>query len=253
MPNKLHVDAPAIAPAIGGLLPLANVITDNADSAAYHGVNHEAVLTGHSRTAPTDGSDKVFDPVEFVEGVEFVVYRGIESALLVSADPESIAKAAFTAGESYAVESAVQSLILNTEAVDITPTPGTPVTDARQALGLLEQWASENYYGRPLIHGNRFAVGLIPELQVSASFELHTIHGTPIANGGGYSADGPGVANAAAGTAWLYISGQVNLWAGKLNVLEGPSLKANRDFALAERPYAATVSGPVAAILVGTN
>lgn len=253
MANKLHVDAPAVSPAIGGLLPLANVITADADRAAYFGVNHDAVLTGHSRVAPTDGSDKIADQIEQMEGVEFVAYRLIEDALLLGGTPESVAEAEFNNAESYAVEDAVQRLILNDKAVDITPTPGTPVTDARHALGLLEQWIGQNYSGRPLIHANRFAVQLIPELQVGSNFELHTVQGTPIANGAGYSADGPGVVNAAAGTAWLYISGQVNLWAGKLNVVEGPALKANRDYGLAERSYAATVSGPVAAILVGTN
>jgi hypothetical protein len=358
MTNKLYVEAPAVDPSIGGLLPLANVITTDADRAAYLGVTHLDVLSGHSRFAPTDGSDKVFDQTEYIDGVEFVVYRGIESSLLVSADPESIAKAAFTAGESYAVESAVQSKILNLEAVDITPVPGTPVKDLRAALGLLEQFIASNYTGRPLIHGNKFAVALIHEAKVSDSFDLHTIQGTPIANGAGYGPVGvpkltapvlalgttattggtfaagdyswvvtainaageslasnsvtktlalngtqvlnwgaapagatgikvwrtdslgvtklvatlgavatytdtgtagtPGTppkvnttGTAPAGQAWLYVSGQVNLWQGKLQVLEGPAPADNRDFALAERPYAATVSGPVAAVLVG--
>ena len=251
MANKLLVEAPPlVAPAIGGLLHRANVITDQADRAAFFGVQHEAVLGGHSRTIPAAGVEKTFDQTDYFDGVQFGVYRGIESSLLVDADPAGAAKMAFENGETYAVEEAVQRLILNVTAEDITPTPGTAVTNLRYALGLLEQFAAENIVGRPLIHGNRVAVTLIPEL-VGEGADLHTIHSTPVANGGGYGALGPDALTAGAGKAWLYISGQVNLWQGTFALTEAQDLPGNRDYALAERPYAATINGPVAAILVG--
>lgn len=244
------VEAPKVAPATGGLLPLANVITTEADRVAFHGPTHEAVLSGHTRTVPTDNSNKVFDKIQYIDGVTFASYRGIDSALLLGVDGEPIARDQFEAGESYAIESAVQSLLLNPKAVDITPTPGTPVTNVKAALGLLEQYMADNYTGLPLLHGNRFAVSLPLEL-VREGGKLSTINGSPIANGGGYGPAGPGSVTAPAKAAWLYASGQVNLWRGKLNVVSGPAQYNNRDFALAETPYAATIDGPVAAILVG--
>lgn len=253
MVNKLLVEAPSIAPAVkAGLLHRANIITDQADRAAYHGVQHEQVLGGHTRFVPAPGTDKTFDQLDYFDGVEFQVYRGIESALLIDAKPGTVAKDAFDGGESYAVEDAVQRLILNPSAVDLTPTPGTAVTNIRYALGLLEQYARSNYAGLPLIHGNLVAVTLIDGASLAGEgADLHTLHGTPISNGAGYGAAGPNSRTAGAGTAWLYVSGQVNLWQGKYALTEAQDLPGNRDYALAERPYAATVDGPVAAILVG--
>lgn len=250
MANKLLVEVPDVAPAIGGLLHHANIITERADSAAFHGVQHEVTLDGQTRIVPAPGTDKTFDQIAYVDGVEFSLYRGVEGALLVDAKPIDIAKAAFERGESYAVEGRVQELLFNPVAVDITPTPGTPVTNLRYALGLLEQYAAANIAGAPLIHGNRVGVTLIPEL-IGEGADLRTIHSTPVVNGGGYAAKGPAVSPAPAGAAWLYISGRVNLWQGTLGLQATKDLPANRQHALAERTYAATVDGPVAAILVG--
>lgn len=205
-----------------------------------------------STAGPAPATAKVFDELDYFDGVEFGVYRGIESALLIDADPAGAVKAAFEGGESYAVEDAVQRLILNGAAVDLTPTPGTAVTNVLYALGLLEQYAASNYAGLPLIHGNHVALTLIPGSSLAGEGEgLHTLHGTPISIGGGYGALGPNAITAGAGKAWLFISGQVNLWQGKFALTEAKDLPDNREYALAERPYAATVDGPVAAILVG--
>jgi hypothetical protein len=65
-------------------------------------------------------------------------------------------------------------------------------------------------------------------------------------------ANGPGAAVAAAGQAWIYITGQINIWRGPVEVTEASGLRDNRDLGLAEAQYAASIDGPVAAILVGT-
>lgn len=247
------IDAPGVPPrADSGLLTVANVIEATGDQ-VHFGVTYETANCGKNRVIPAEGETKIFDKTGKVESVGFGQYRGVDFALLTHKDEAAAAvRAAFEANESYGVESAVQQLLLNPDAVDLTPTPGTPVTSPRLALGLLEQYAKDNYAGRAILHGNSLAIGFIPELQVDGT-KLSTIHGTPIANGGGYATEGPGAADADAGTAWLYISGQVNIWRGPLQVYGDPvyDLKDNRQIALAERRYVATLECFVAAILVG--
>lgn len=247
------VEAPKmLLPARGGLLPAINVIRDAADVAAYHGVSYEALPAGISREIPEPGTDKVFDKYILQRGVLFGVYRGLESPTLMGLPDTADAKELFGAGETVAVEKAVQRLLLNPKAVDITPTPGTPVKNLKQALGLLQQYAADNYTGLPLLHGNRFVSELLPELVADPqTWVQHTRQGTPLANGGGYGAAGPGARTASAGTGWLYISGQLNLWQGELNLIETTNQYENRNYVLAEATYAATADGPVAAILVG--
>lgn len=249
----IAIDAPDVEPrADAGLLSVANVIEATGDI-IHFGVKYETANCGKNRVIPAEGEEKVFDKTGLIESVGFGQYRGVDYALLTHKDEAAAAvQKAFLANESYGVESAIQQLLFNPEAVDLTPTVGTPVTSPRLALGLLEQYAKDNYSGRAILHGNSLAIGFIPELQVSGT-KLSTIHGTPIANGGGYATEGPGSADADDGTAWLYISGQVNIWRGPVQVYGNPvyDLKDNRQIALAERRYVATVECFVAAILVG--
>lgn len=247
------VEAPKVLlPARGGLLPVANVITEQAEVAAYHGVAYDGIPCGHSKPIPEPGEDKEFDTLPEIEGVLFGVYRGIETPLLLGTPETATASELFGAGESFAVETAIQTLLLNPEAVDLTPTAGTPVTNLKAALGILEQYASERYTGVPTLHGNRYVTALMEELQVDDStWKLHTQQGTPVANGGGYGSTGPDGVEAPAGAGWLYVSGQVNIWQGQPHLIEATDTKTNRNYVLAEATYAATVECFAAAILVG--
>lgn len=248
------VEAPKVLlPARGGLLAAANVITEDADRAAYFGVSYEGVPCGHSKEIPPEGTDKEFDTKPLVEGVEFGVYRGLQGPLLMSKDSDTQAlEALFEGGESFAVERAVQRLLLNPGAVDLTPAAGAPVTNLKAALGMLEQYASETYSGVPLLHANRYVTALMDELQVDQStWKIHTQQGTPVANGGGYSKTGPGGLVAPEGAGWLYVSGQVNLWRDKLQVVESRDLESNTNHALVEAVYSASLECFAAAILVG--
>lgn len=248
------VEAPKVLlPARGGLLAAANVITDDADRVAHFGPEYEGVPCGQLREIPEPGTDKVFDEKPLVRGVLFGIYRGLEEPLLVSesSDTQTL-RDLFEGGESFAAERAVQRLLLNPDAVDLTPTPGTPVTNLKAAMGILEQYAGEVYGGVPLLHANRYITALMPELQVDDSdWTIHTQQGTPFANGAGYSDRGPDGLTAPEGAGWLYISGQVNLWQGTPQVTEAHDLKRNKNQALIEAVYAATVECFTAAILVG--
>lgn len=216
-------------------------------------------LAGTAATVPSSSTAgnippaaKTFDQQTTITGTPFGTYRGVEGALLVNRD-EALAEtqSAYSAGESYGVERGLQVGLFSSAGIDITPTPGTPVTNARQALGLLEQYAADNYSGLPIISGNRLAVGYIPELVVGENQTLHTIHGTPVVSAAGYSTDGPGAAVAGAGQAWLYISGKITIWRGPGGPYEAYDLEGNRVYGLMERTYVPTVECFVAAILVG--
>lgn len=247
------VEAPKVLlPARGGLLPAANVIRDEADVAAYHGVSYEGLPCGMSREIPAPGTDKIFDQYQSQEGVLFGVYRGLETPLLLGTPDTTDAKTVFEGGETVAVEKAVQRLLLNPLAEDLTPTPGTPVKNLKSALGILQQYAGERYTGLPLLHANRHITELLTEMVVDpATFVQHTRQGTPLANGSGYGQTGPDGAEAPEGAGWLYISGQINIWSGEVNLIEATNHQENRNYVLAEAVYAATVECFVAAILVG--
>lgn len=194
---------------------------------------------------------KIFDQLGIVTGGPFSVYRGIDLSQFERDMAEGNVRDAFGAGESWAVERAIQETVFNTRAVDITPTAGTAVTNRKQALGLLEQYAADRYSGLPLIHSNRFGTNILDPEVDPETWALNTKQGTPVANGGGYGPTGPGGAIAPAGTAWAYVSGQVNIWKGDVFVAPANDLYSNRMIALAEATYVPTVETFVAAILVG--
>lgn len=214
---------------------------------------------GTAATVPTSSTAgnippaaKTFDKQTLLTGTPFGLYRGVEGAMLVDRD-EALkeAKSAYDAGESYGVERGLQTGLLSSFATDITPTPGTAVTNHRQALGLLEQYAADNYSGLPVISGNRLAVGYLPELVVGDNHSLTTVHGTPVASAAGYGTDGPGAAVSGTGQAWLYISGKITIWKGPGGYYEAHDLEGNRVYALAEATYVPTIECFAAAILVG--
>ncbi len=248
--TRFAIDTPVREGVRGGLLSVAQVI-DAPKEALYLGVKYLQGDVTPPVPVPDVGDDKDFAIFEdAVEAEPFTLYKGVEYAMLLG-EPTDVA-AKFSAGETYGVEKALQAGVLNDLATDLTPTPGTPVTNIKYAIGLLEQYAADNYVGLPLMHGNRTAVALASDfIEDAGSFKLYTVQGTPIANGGGYGPDGPDSVTAGAGEAWLYISGGVTILRGPLDVYPAHNLKGNRSLALAERTYVPVVDSFVAAILVG--
>lgn len=250
------LDAPGTKPSTrGGLLSVANVIDGGHPYLFVEPTEYQSGIEGFNREIPADGVDKIFDKRgDNLDTVLFGHYRGLDLELLEGAGVGGpLVKAAFEASEGIAVEEKVQELLLNPIAVDLTPTPGTPFKNLKAALGLLEQYAARNYVGKqPIISGNLFTTSLIPELQAKPDGSLSTIHGTPIAAAAGFDGDGPGAADVADGTGWLYISGQINIWRSELGLYPGLALERNREVSLVERRYASSVEAFVAAILVGT-
>lgn len=243
------IETPELPAVADGFLDGVNVI-EGSGHQLFVETEYELPLDGFNKDVPDEGVEKDFDDTLATnETVLFQSYRGMDSPLLLGEDAAAIVGAAYDRAESYSVGRKVQTLVLNPAAVDITPTPGTPVTNPRFALGLLEQWARDNSTFAGTISGNALALTLVED----AIPDLATIIGTPVMLASGYGTAGPG-RTAAAGQAWLYIHGRINLWRGpRAGDLEAADFYSNRKIALAEGMYAASVDSFVAAILVGSN
>lgn len=242
------IETPELPAVADGFLTSVNVI-DGGGHQLFESAEYELPLDGHNRDVPDEGVEKEFDSITTNETVLFQSYRGVDSPLLLDEDAASIVGAAYDRAESYGVARKVQELLLSPKAVDITPTPGTPVTNPRLALGLLEQWARDNSTFAGTISGNALALTLVED----AIPDLKTIIGTPVVLAAGYGTDGPGALVAGPGQAWLYITGRINVWRGPSEPIPANDPYANRRIALAEGSYAASVDSFVAAILVGSN
>lgn len=247
------IEAPALAPSVRKtLLDFTTVETELPPYALQNALKYEPKFSiGTLLDIPTDGTDKQFDDKRGDDTTPelFGAYMGLDDPLLngLGAGAPELEEL-FEAGESLYVEDKVQRLLLSPNAVDLTPTPGTPLKDMKAAIGLLEQWIATRYLYRPLLSGNLLALNLI---QSGTPATTETVNGTPIAPAAGYGTDGPGTAVSTASSAWLYISGQINIWKGQASQASAPDLYRNRDLTLIEKRYAASLEGPVAAVLVG--
>lgn len=247
-PTKITIDAPAITPATGGILGESRNVNVTASSGyeLFYGVDYVPHLQGHNRPVPAPGTPKVFEEIDgLVESVPFKTYRGVDVSLLrFHGDSASLVEEAYKGAESFGVEAKVQELILDPDAVDLRP--AVTITNPRLALGLLEQFVRDNYSGQGVITGNALALTLVEDALEGTGTTLSTKLGTPVVLTGGF--DG-----APDDKAKLYISGQINIWRGPVTVDPATDLAGNRELALAEGQYAASVDGPVAFVLVGTN
>jgi hypothetical protein len=239
---------------------VANVI-DESDPHAAMGITYITEGCTLPQFAPglcwdilnTTGT-KSFDGIDTIASDPFATYTGVECGLMGSEDYEARARKAHADGESYGVEKGFQLSVLNLAATDIIST--TPVGIV-EGIAALEQYASENYPGMPMIHIDRRLATLgISESVIfpSLDFSLSTGLGTPVAAGSGYDlSTGPaGQAAPAAGQYWAYVTGQVNIWRTPVLSEKVDDITINRARALAERTYVVTVECIVAAILIDT-
>lgn len=135
-------------------------------------------------------------------------------------------------------------LSTDADVVDLTPASGA--VSIVLGLAVLEDYAGQNIGCMPTLHGPR---GLVPTMSNASLFPtslgdkvMRTYVGSQFAAGGGYTDIGPGGVPAAAGSAWMYVTGPVRIWQGTVfDVPEGsaPASMIDRGkndlLALAER------------------
>jgi hypothetical protein len=231
-----EVETPDVAAPRGHLLDVATVV-QQPDAHARSGVTYQTLdcwlpglAPGQCCEAITPDAEKGFEAPEDVCGEPFTVYKGVGCTIF----GEPWAQAATDAlerGEWFAVEEAYYQLVLR-DADQLTATPTCPAL----ALGQLEQYASQHYAGRPVIHTSRLGATVLASQQLALpgiDAMLTTPLGSPIA---AHSTQ----FEPPEGTFWLYATGAVTAYASPVEVNEGRDLATNTSLALAERTWSIT-------------
>lgn len=265
--NPVYIEAPATAPARGGLYAVARVL-DNADP--HIGASGITYLSEDCGVATSiddpacltaeDRAEKTFNEIDIFEGTPFAVYKGVECVSMAD-DDSDWARRGLELTEHIAVEEGMAASIF-AGATDLTPTPGTPLgVDA--GIALLEGWAGANYGGTPVLHMDRqvasIALGHGP-LRSDENYRVTSKQGALVANGGGYwRMNGPTGAAPDDGESWVYVTGTVTIARGPIitnRVIPGideTGAHTNIQRALAERMIAVTTECILAAVLVETE
>ncbi|MGY4103422.1 hypothetical protein ACW2Q0_28245 [Nocardia sp. R16R-3T] len=223
------VPAPTQTPARFGLQSAADMLADYAPHMRL-GVAWEPPPCGPAHVdpakcgdAPTDRDANLVDGIGLDTADPITVYAGFtcRSVGLTEQDIEARATAAL-ATEWVAVEQAVWAdtylRLMRDEATPGADDPvNTPVlaedpVNITRAVGLLEAFLGANYGGIGVIHAPRevAAHAATAQLVTESAGRLLTPLGNRYAFGSGYPNTGPDGTAAAAGTAWLVVTGAVN-------------------------------------------
>jgi hypothetical protein len=258
--NPVYIEAPQVALAPGGLYAVANVMEGDVHIGASgfqylsencgvaSGLDDPACLTAEARAEKTFGETTVVASTD-----PFAVYKGVTCVDLHD-DDSGWAERGLELTEHIAVEEGVMAQLL-ADATDITPTPGTAIP-VRHGVALLEGIAAAEYGGVPIMHMARSTatIGFSERvLEHDAGFTVSTMQGVPVANGGGYELNlGPDGDPAAAGEAWIYITGAVTVVRGPVvtNRVLAAGEHLNLQQALAERLVAVSAECIKYAVLV---
>lgn len=187
------------------------------------------------------------------------VYAGAECSTIGWSYEEAVehVRATLELGEQRAVEEAFWRDTLSAQAVDLTPAAGP--ASIVQGVAALEGCLAESYGGVGVLHVPAGAAALLGCCNVLTRQEgsLRTLAGNCAVVGAGYSAlnTGPGGIPAEPGTAWLYISGPVQVRRGPIDIVpDGPGASVdyryNDQRALAERTYVVSTTCTVCAVQV---
>ncbi|MFI7467438.1 hypothetical protein [Nonomuraea sp. NPDC049646] len=174
------------------------------------------------------------------------LYAGIECSTIGWSYEEAVehVRQALLLGEQRGLEEWFWTHVIAPEAVDLTPAAG-PVSIA-QGVAALEGCLAESYGGVGVLHIPTGAAALlgccnIAHLQGS---QIRTLAGNCVVLGAGYSAlnTGPDGVPAEPGTAWLAITGPLQIRRGPLDIVPdraGASVdyRFNDRRVLAERTY----------------
>jgi len=216
---------------------------DGALSSDYTWTGSPALGSGQppSENSAVVAEAKTFEHPQWLDGVRFAVYAGVECKPFGL--PElAKAQAVFEARESFGVERALMETLFQ-GATDLTPAAGAVTPEV--GLAILEGHAATEYAGVPTIHAPR-SIGSILMTRTAAHAEagkFYSEQGSKLASGGGYNATNlsPAGAAPAAGSLWMYATGEVAVARGKVIAKEALDQSNNEDFVLVERPYVAAL------------
>lgn len=268
----LTIDPPQIERQIGGLYAAANFPNPPGDGDRWeNGVQYQAETCADATTwAITCGTDAERETKEatlalpLVSGTPFVAYLGILCPLVGYTLEEfgRLVRNALEACEQRAVERTFWTGDMGNDPhladPDTVVLGGAEPLGVLQGIATLESYLADTYCGVGVLHAPR---GLAP---YAANFgliqgtnpRLSTPLGTRWAFGAGYSVNiGPDGTPAPDGTAWIYATGQVNIWRSEVwmqpDDLEQAFSRTTNDVEMfAERSFVLTTECVTAAVLV---
>lgn len=275
-----YADGPIAVPSRYGLYSVAQVL-DDTEAHDFCGVQAEPFACNTAKVIspvcpPTVPPTKLFDDgVTLVTGDPFTVYASYHCRL-PGRPLEEIQKRALAAlalGEQRAVEFTLWTGgTQNAPAGTLTPrlsqpdctvlnaTPGAAgALSVPGGLAALEDYAAGVYSGTPVMHAPRglSAYAASSHLVIKDGASLVTPVGSFWAFGSGYSAanTGPDGTTAPAGTAWMYVTGMVQIRRSEVfltppDATAGINRSTNEVTQLAERSFVLLVDCACAAVLV---
>lgn len=270
---KAQIIAPQVERYTGGLYAAANVFTNPDIPRWENGVEYQvetcAKPTTWAVTCPDDPARVAKEAtleLPLVEGTPFVAYLGILCTLVGYSleDFARMTRNALDACEQRAIEETFWTGNMGNDPhladPDTVILGGTDVAPLGilQGIAALESYLGENYCGVGVLHAPR---GLAPyaanfNLLSGTNPRLTTPLGTRWAFGAGYAVNtGPDGTEAEAGTAWVYATGQVNIWRSEIwmqpDDLEQAFNRRTNDVEMfAERAFVMTTECVTAAVRV---
>lgn len=237
--SPARVDAPRLTPALGGILAVADIV-DSTDPHIGYGVEWFTFSCGPAGIAPgmcevADGvvvdPEKEFSGGDVVQAPPFAVYAGVVCDLF-GRPYDTQVRDRLAGGEDRVVGKAFYEALLVGDNLGSAPVQvGTAAVTADTIVDVvaeLEQFAGENYAGRPVLHMNKATATWAIAADIatpSLDGTLVTGQGTPIANSAGYP-DGV-----------VFLTGAVLIWRTAVQVHTVDAVSTNQAYALAERIY----------------
>lgn len=280
------IDSPQIERSTGGLYAVAppqpGPAFDGNNRRWENGISFQSETCTDTKTwAVTCGTDperddKTFDlTFPLVEGSPFVSYLGVQCALpgRTLEEYERSVRVALDICEQRAVErtfwtgdmgndphlaSGVFDALTNPDGVVILGGSDVTALDMLEGVAALETWLGDNYCGVGALHAPRTVAPYAAHFSqvVGSNPRLLTPLGTRWAFGAGYSVNtSPTGVAAPAGTAWIYATGQVNVWRSEIWIQPGAleqafNKRTNDVELLAERAFVITRECGIAAARV---
>lgn len=280
------IEPPPIERYTGGLYAVAppqlGPVSGGSERRWENGVEYQSEVCAQTSvwavTCGTDPerTDKTFEQTfAMVSGSPFVSYLGVQCMLpgrtleeyeasvrnaLDLCEQRSIERTFWTGdmGNDPHLANGVYDPVTNPDGVHVLGAGAVSVVDG---ISLLEGWLGDNYCGVGILHTPRtVAPYATAQQQIDGTNpRLTTKLGTRWAFGAGYSVNtGPDGTEAAAGSAWIYATGQVNVWRSPIWIQPGAleqsfNRRTNDVELVAERAFVLTRECAVAAVRVNLD
>lgn len=283
----ITIDAPPVERYSGGLYsvapPQSGPVMDGEPRRWENGIQYQSETCAQPSTwAVTCGTDPEREVKEatmqlpLVEGTPFVAYLGINCSLqgktledfrryvtnaLEMCEQTAVERTFWTGdmGNDPHLANGVYDPVANPDGAEILGTSDVTALGVMQGVAALESWLGENYCGTGVLHAPRGLAAYAANfnlLKDGSGGQLLTPLRNRWAFGGGYVVNtGPDGTEATEGTAWIYATGQVNIWRSEIwlqpdQLEQAFAIRSNIVEMFAERAFVITRECRTAAVRV---